>query len=76
MPVDTIICFRASCPLVIAVIEYFYLDRELPSLRSWLSLGGESSFPTRHFAMHVIVRLRHMTVLINRITCPTPKLPL
>ena len=40
MPVDTIICFRASCPLVIAVIEYFYLDRELPSARSWLSLIG------------------------------------
>lgn len=40
VPVDTIICFRASCPLVIAVIEYFYLDRELPSARSWLSLLG------------------------------------
>ena len=42
VPVDTIICFRASCPLVIAIIEYFYLDRELPSMRSWLSLLGES----------------------------------
>ena len=41
VPVDTIICFRASCPLVIAVIEYLYLDRELPSVRSWLSLLGE-----------------------------------
>ena len=41
VPVDTIICFRASCPLVIAVIEYFYLDRELPSGRSWLSLLGK-----------------------------------
>ena len=40
VPVDTIICFRASCPLVIAVIEYFYLDRELPSARSWVSLLG------------------------------------
>lgn len=40
VPVDTIICFRASCPLVIAIIEYFYLDRELPSARSWLSLLG------------------------------------
>jgi GDP-mannose transporter len=44
VPVDTIICFRASCPLVIAVIEYFYLDRELPSVRSWASLiGGQSN---------------------------------
>ena len=41
VPVDTIICFRASCPLVIAIIEYFYLDRELPSTRSWLALFGE-----------------------------------
>jgi len=40
VPVDTIICFRASCPLVIAIIEYFYLDRELPSTRSWLALFG------------------------------------
>lgn len=45
VPVDTIICFRASCPLVIAVIEYFYLDRELPSLRSWASLIGEHFCP-------------------------------
>ena len=40
VPVDTIICFRASTPLVIAVIEYFYLGRELPSARSWAALGG------------------------------------
>eukprot|EP00884_Botryococcus_braunii_P013739 jgi/Botrbrau1/22366/Bobra.0002s0043.1 len=40
VPVDTIICFRASTPIVIAVIEYFYLGRELPSLRSWGSLFG------------------------------------
>ena len=40
VPVDTIICFRASTPLVIAVIEYFHLGRELPSARSWLALGG------------------------------------
>jgi GDP-mannose transporter len=40
VPVDTLICFRASTPLVIAVVEYFYLGRELPSVRSWLSLCG------------------------------------
>jgi GDP-mannose transporter len=40
VPVDTIICFRASTPLVIAVIEYFYLGRELPTARSWAALGG------------------------------------
>ena len=41
VPVDTIICFRASCPIVIAIIEFLYLGRELPSLRSWASLLGE-----------------------------------
>lgn len=38
VPVDTIICFRASMPLVIAVIEWMYMDRELPSARSWASM--------------------------------------
>ena len=38
VPVDTIICFRASMPLVIAVIEWTYMDRELPSARSWASM--------------------------------------
>jgi len=38
VPVDTIICFRASMPLIIAVIEWMYMDRELPSARSWASM--------------------------------------
>jgi len=40
VPVDTIICFRASIPLVVSIIEYFYLGRELPTARSWVSLTG------------------------------------
>lgn len=40
VPVDTIICFRASIPLVVAIIEFFFLGRELPTLRSWISLTG------------------------------------
>ncbi|KAK9846459.1 hypothetical protein WJX81_004321 [Elliptochloris bilobata] len=40
VPVDTIICFRASIPLVIAVIEFAYMGRELPSPRSWAALFG------------------------------------
>jgi solute carrier family 35 len=40
VPVDTIICFRASIPLVVAVIEYFFLGRELLNLRSWVALVG------------------------------------
>lgn len=40
VPVDTIICFRASIPLVIAVIEFVYMGRELPSPRSWAALFG------------------------------------
>lgn len=31
-------------PLVIAVIEFIFLGRQLPSLRSWLALSGESFF--------------------------------
>ena len=42
VPVDTIICFRASTPIIIAIIEFQYLGRELPSLRSWASLLGGS----------------------------------
>lgn len=41
VPVDTIICFRASIPLVVSVIEFLFLGRELPTLRSWISLTGE-----------------------------------
>ncbi len=37
---DTIICLRTSAPLLIAVIEFYYLGRELPSARSWASLLG------------------------------------
>lgn len=44
VPVDTVICARASMPLVIAVIEYMFLGRELPSLRSWLALSGKCFF--------------------------------
>jgi GDP-mannose transporter len=40
VPVDTIICFRASIPLVVSIIEFFFLGRELPTLRSWISLTG------------------------------------
>ena len=43
VPVDTIICFRASIPLVVAIIEYIFLGRELPTLRSWISLSGAAS---------------------------------
>ncbi len=40
VPVDTIICFRASIPLVVAVLESAYMGRELPSPRSWAALLG------------------------------------
>lgn len=30
--------FRSSTPLVIALLDYAFLGRELPSLRSWASL--------------------------------------
>mmetsp|Transcript_6554 Transcript_6554/g.15759 ORF Transcript_6554/g.15759 Transcript_6554/m.15759 type:complete len:410 (+) Transcript_6554:136-1365(+) len=40
VPVDTFICARASTPIVIAVVEYLFLGRALPSLRSWAALAG------------------------------------
>lgn len=42
VPVDTVICFRASIPLVVAVLDYLMMGRELPKLRSWLALTGAS----------------------------------
>lgn len=55
VPVDTFVCFRASSPLVVSLLEYMFLGRELPSARSCaamlLIVGGvvwyflqESSF--------------------------------
>ena len=37
-PADTFIVFRASTPLVIAILDYMFLGRELPSGRSWVAL--------------------------------------
>mmetsp|Transcript_23517 Transcript_23517/g.28970 ORF Transcript_23517/g.28970 Transcript_23517/m.28970 type:complete len:252 (+) Transcript_23517:346-1101(+) len=36
--VETFIVFRVSTPLIISLLEYKYLGRELPSRRSWLCL--------------------------------------
>ena len=36
--VETFIVFRSSTPLLIACLDYFFLGRELPSRRSWISL--------------------------------------
>jgi solute carrier family 35 protein len=36
--VETFIVFRSSTPLLIALLDYAFLGRELPSLRSWCSL--------------------------------------
>ena len=38
--VETVIVFRACSPLAVAMIEYFFMDREFPSIRSSLSLLG------------------------------------
>ena len=50
VPVDTIICFRASMPLVIAVIEWLYMGRELPSARSWASMLSAQPAPCHAFS--------------------------
>jgi len=36
--VETVIVFRASTPLAVAFCDYFFLERDLPSFRSFLSL--------------------------------------
>ena len=38
--VETIIVFRACSPIAVAVVEWFFMDRALPSVRSMLSLLG------------------------------------
>lgn len=36
--VETVIVFRACTPIAVSVVEYLFMNRELPSLRSALSL--------------------------------------
>lgn len=37
--VETVIVFRACTPIAVSIIEYLFMDRELPSLRSSISLS-------------------------------------
>ncbi len=60
VPVDTIICFRASCPIVIAIIEFLYLGRELPSFRSWASLLGNPNYTLPQLNHMLLKNLRRM----------------
>lgn len=39
-PVDTFICLRSTTPLILAVLDYFFLGRDLPSAKSFASLIG------------------------------------
>jgi drug/metabolite transporter (DMT)-like permease len=36
--IDTVIVFRASCPLVVCVLEWAFLGRQLPNCRSCMAL--------------------------------------
>lgn len=38
--VETFIVFRSSTPIVTSVCDYLFLGRQLPSARSWASLGA------------------------------------
>lgn len=38
--VETVIVFRACTPISVCVLEYFFMNRELPSLRSVISLSA------------------------------------
>lgn len=37
--VETVIVFRACSPIAVSIIEYFFMDRAWPNLRSSISLG-------------------------------------
>lgn len=37
--VETVIVFRACSPVAVCIVEYLFMDRALPSLRSSISLG-------------------------------------
>lgn len=39
-PVDTFICLRSTTPLILAVLDYLFLGRDLPSAKSFGSLIG------------------------------------
>lgn len=36
---ETIIVFRACVPIVVALLDWAFMGRQLPSLRSWLALA-------------------------------------
>ena len=37
--IETVIVFRSCTPLMVSVLDYFLLNRELPSRRSAMALG-------------------------------------
>jgi len=37
--IETVIVFRACTPIVVSILDYFFLGRELPSAQSWVSLA-------------------------------------
>lgn len=54
VPVDTVICFRASIPLVVSVLDYLMMGRELPKLRSWLALSGAPPNTHRSLTLYTL----------------------
>jgi len=38
--VETVIVFKACTPMLVAVLDYVFLGRQLPSTQSWMALGG------------------------------------
>lgn len=38
--VETFIVFRCSTPLFLSILDFTFLGREMPTLRSWMSLSG------------------------------------
>jgi len=65
---ETVIVFRACAPLFVSVLDYVYLDRELPNMRSTLALlgvvGGAIAYVLvdGEFAMNGILAYKWVTI--------------
>jgi len=53
--VDTVVAFRSSTPLLVALGDYVFLGMQLPTTRTWISLIGVASSVTYAFWRELIL---------------------
>jgi len=74
--VETVIVFRACTPLATSIIEYLFMGREMPSLRSFLSLftiaigaiaycSTDSEFDVRGFRAYYWVSMYFILIVLE-----------